>query len=73
VTAKWRRCWRHQPPMFDTEDGKPVFRCPKCLHTWPRLAAGDGTFRPELRHAQAKAAERERQEAWWRRVQRRRA
>lgn len=66
------RCWRHRDPMFDSVDGQPVFRCPKCLHTWPRLAQGDGTFRPEVQHAADRAIEKARTAAWWRGVERRR-
>lgn len=40
--------FQHSEPVFDRTDGQPVFRCPTCMATWPRLNGADGTFRPEL-------------------------
>ena len=33
-----RHCIQHADPLFDRdENGRAVFRCPECLHTWPIL------------------------------------
>jgi hypothetical protein len=65
-------CWRHADPIFDRDATGPIFRCPRCLQTWPRLTAGDGTWRPEVQHAADQAIERARTAAWWTRVTQRR-
>lgn len=39
------QCLRHAEPMFDRDETGAIFRCPQCLHTWPRFqsAAAVGT------------------------------
>ncbi len=33
-----KHCLQHADPLFDRdENGRAVFRCPECLHTWPIL------------------------------------
>ena len=33
-----KHCIQHADPLFDRdENGRAVFRCPECLHTWPIL------------------------------------
>ena len=31
------QCLRHAEPMFDRDETGAIFRCPHCLHTWPRF------------------------------------
>ncbi len=31
------QCLRHEEPMFDRDASGAIFRCPRCLHTWPRF------------------------------------
>ena len=31
------QCLRHAEPMFDRDETGAIFRCPQCLHTWPRF------------------------------------
>jgi hypothetical protein len=31
------QCLRHAEPLFDRDASGAIFRCPRCLHTWPRF------------------------------------
>jgi hypothetical protein len=31
------QCLRHAEPMFDRDATGAIFRCPRCMHTWPRF------------------------------------
>ena len=45
-----KHCIQHAEPLFDRdENGKAVFRCPECLHTWPILPG----FEPNPPHPSA--------------------
>lgn len=31
------QCLWHEEPIFDRDETGAIFRCPRCLHSWPRL------------------------------------
>ncbi|MGE3275902.1 MAG: hypothetical protein AB7O67_12370 [Vicinamibacterales bacterium] len=31
------QCLVHAEPIYDRDETGAIFRCPRCLHTWPRL------------------------------------
>ncbi|MGE0039975.1 MAG: hypothetical protein AB7H88_10375 [Vicinamibacterales bacterium] len=31
------QCLWHDEPIFDRDETGAIFRCPRCLHSWPRL------------------------------------
>jgi hypothetical protein len=31
------QCIWHDEPIFDRDETGAIFRCPRCLHSWPRL------------------------------------
>jgi len=31
------QCLRHAEPLFDRDASGAIFRCPRCLHSWPRF------------------------------------
>ena len=35
------QCLRHAEPMYDRDATGAIFRCPRCLHTWPRFQSAD--------------------------------